>query len=191
MVRYSDSRPPQPRPPQSPLGISRKWGRLDYPALTGHITGRAVIRLIVFRPGTTASERRWAGAWSTLVYRQWGLVALMPLTLFALLLFNTLTPWARLIPVAAAAAVVLLTTWLKAHPTLAAARGVRIEARASRDGGPAQLVGDKDLFEDAAARLHALDQDDPDPVDYEARWAEIYEWLAAHENPAIAKENQR
>ncbi|WP_299091673.1 DUF6611 family protein [uncultured Microbacterium sp.] len=177
MVRYYSNAPRR----RDPWRVKR-WGRVDYPAFSAAQLGQGTMRLIIFRPGTTAAARRWADAWAWLIYRELGL-GFLPIGIIATLSLP------REIPVAAragiVAAVLLAATvflWAKARPALSEARGVRIHGRAGKRGQEATITGDIALFEQANAKLDELDeQTDLTPVEYEAHWAAIYDWLVESE----------
>lgn len=181
MVDYFDSRTPQNHP-RSLLGLSRQWGRLDYPAVSSQYLGRGVIRLIVFRPGLTASERRWANLWCSLVHRELWLLAVLPLALLSLWALSPLPIWVRILIAGVATAALMAPLWWKTRKTLAAARGVQIRVEARRGDSP-RIDGDIALLEEATNHLLALDAEQLTPVQYETRWGEIYEWLGSFRAP--------
>lgn len=180
MVRYYGNAPRR----RDPWRV-RRWGRVDYPAFSAPQLGQGTIRLIIFRPGTTAAARRWADAWAWLVYREFGL-GFLAIGLFATLSLPREIPFAlRAGIVAAALLAATVTLWAKARPALADARGVRIYGRAGKRGQEPTITGDMALFEQAMAKLDELDdQTDLTPVEYEARWAAIYDWLDEPERAA-------
>jgi hypothetical protein len=143
--------------PRDPWRV-RPWGRVDYPAFSAPQFGRGTIRLIIFRPGTTAAARRWADAWASLVYREMGILAVGP-AILAMFAFPNEFPFVlRASIVAAVLLTAAITIWAKARPTLSDARGVLIFGRApKRRGEAATITGDLALFEQALAKLDELD----------------------------------
>ncbi len=185
MVDYFDSRTPQNNP-RSLLGLSRQWGRLDYPVFSSQQFGRGVIRLVVFRPGLTVSERRWANLWCSIVHREYWILALVPLGLLSLWALSPLPIWARPLIAGIAAIALMGPLWWKTRKTLAGARGVQIRVEASRGSSP-RISGDIALLEEATNRLLALEADQLTPVQYETRWGEIYDWLGSFRAPKSAE----
>ncbi|QLD10446.1 DUF6611 family protein [Microbacterium oleivorans] len=181
MVDYFDSRTPQNNP-RSLLGLSRQWGRLDYSALSSQYFGRGVIRLIVFRPGLTASERRWANLWCALVHRELWTLYVLPVGLLSLWALSPLPMWVRILIAGVAAIALMAALWWKTRKALADVRDVQIRVEA-RSGGSPRINGDIPLLEDATTRLLALDADRLTPVQYETRWGEIYDWLGSFRAP--------
>lgn len=173
MVQYT-STPAARRHMHSDSRASR-WGRLDYSLFSRQHLGRATARLIVLRPGVTNVERFWVSVWGWLIHRE---LWLAPATLAAVFAGASLTAiplFARLGLAAAALIVVWIGWWMLVRRTLVDARGVRVHVRA---GGRA--IGDMSRMQLAIARLDHLDSlRGLTPVEYEARWAEIYEWLGA------------
>lgn len=162
------SRVPRPVGPT----MSFRSGRVDFNPFMVEF-GSVTIRLLIFRPGTTAAERARVGVYSSLVAR--GLW--MPVVIFAMLLTpEPIRSWGFWWCIgfgAVVTAAIVAATWLLARPTLTGARGIRITARASKHGP--LISGDMGLLEEYVSRLGSLESAGLDPVEYEAWWARIYD----------------
>ncbi|MGN7186975.1 DUF6611 family protein [Microbacterium enclense] len=160
------------REPRPSRRRSFRSGRIDVDLVGAQAFGRTSIRLLVFRPGTTATERAKVSVYCQLVVdKLWVLVA----SLAALL---TPTPiraagiWWSLGFGACVAAAIVAGSWLLARPTLADAHGIRVGVRRTKRGP--QVFGDIGLLEEFADRLIALESANLGPVDHEAEWARMY-----------------
>lgn len=164
-----DPRPARPRE-------SFRSGRIDVDRISAQTFGSATIQLLVFRPGTTTTERIKVGVYCQLVVNKlWAFVAMHAV-------LPTPAPiraggiWWSLAFGAFVTAAIVAGVWLLARPTLADAHGIRVRARGTKRGP--QFSGDMGLLEQYADRLNALESADLNPVDHEAEWARIYDDLS-------------
>lgn len=174
MVTYHDrTQPPQ----RTPLLVTRKWGRFDT-NLSGLGMGRATLRLVVFRPGTAPADRFWAHVHGWLVNRElWLLVLLGSFIGLESLLPGLQLAW-PLIGGCAVTVCIVTAAWFLARRALADAHAVSITTHADRRGALTLTDGDVELAEGIYLRLLELDRQKLTPVQYEARWSEIYNDLS-------------
>lgn len=167
-------RPPITRLVASGIGMHARWGRLDVTPVSTARNIRAMnAAIVVYAPGTTRAESFWLSVRGlpTTWIGAGGAIVLIVLSSIA----------QRIWPGGVIATAVLLLVWLIAcSASWKAHRGVRRVRAGFTPGGAS---GDLAQFEKVANELDALDTDPPDdPVEYEMRWALIYDQVAKTEN---------
>ncbi|ODU06756.1 MAG: hypothetical protein ABS81_03845 [Pseudonocardia sp. SCN 72-86] len=171
MVTFHNRDPRPSRPKES-----FRSGRIDFDRISAQTFGSATIQLLVFRPGTTATERAKVGVYCQLVVNK--------LWMFVAVLAVLLPPapiraggiWWSLGFGAFVTAAIVTGAWLLARPTLTNAHGIRVRVRGTKSGP--RFFGDMGLLEQYADRLSALESADLSPVDHEAEWARAYDDLS-------------
>lgn len=171
------------RHPRGPSVTSAyRAGRIDFDMVMAQL-GSSTVQLLVFQPGTTTAERVKVGIYSWIVTRKLFVLIGFFAGIFAPEPFRAGGLWWMVGFGVAVAAGAALLSWSLARPTRAAAHGIRVGVRATKNG--AEYSGEQfALLEEYANRLAALDAADLDPVEHEAQWARIYNDLSAINNQA-------
>lgn len=170
----SESRSRDSRPARKSTRF--RTGRLDVDSVLAPTFGIASIQLLVFRPGTTATERAKVSIYCWLVTRKmWFLLAVFTV-LLAPPAIRAEGLWWSLMFGALATATLVAVAWLLARPTLLEAHQFLVTARGSRQGS--LFFGDLGMLERYTEQLAAIESADLSPVDHEMEWARIYDEIS-------------
>lgn len=155
------------------LGWTSEFGRVDYSMFSARFFGRASIRLLVFAPGSTRSQRLWVGVLRWLTVRELHVLLSIILCVVAAAVVGIDAVLAVCLAVGITAATIG-TAWLFSRDLLRRAQGVEVRVSAGGRGADPSIGGDAEFLDETVGGLDRLAKSDLSPVERAERFALLF-----------------